>query len=460
MKNNYYYYEKRSPIKRIIIGALVLAVGAGGYWYYVNYFKTAGTPIPAPVPASESPVSGIRVSRVEGVVTVSDGTNQKQLTAGTTISDHETVTTGADGRIKLEISGNKKYLVSLERSSVLRLSPDPSGAVAYTLELGRLYISYPGDEPAVVNIGSGSVRTELAFTAGTYDISFNDATVNGQATALEGYIAARIWPHGGAALPATATYANAGERITIDFTKTEPRDVLSVSRYERGPTGRDQWYVWARQEESTAVSPADMAAVRDYSLTLTAERKDATVTLTWSAYPGSDFTEYQVLTGQQRAPEYGATPAQRIDDPTKVSAEFSVATDKDANYYYRVCIVRTGSGILCSSPATVRITIEKSVIAAPVISGFITDFGFALSWAPSADATVTDYYLVRSATKQQPVYPADGFIAKFGSGVSQYTDSSVTSATGGVSYYRLCAGAGETVGCSNVLTVRDGVLQP
>ena len=42
MKRDFYYYEKRNPLRWVIIALVAAAVLGGGYWYYVNYFSTAG----------------------------------------------------------------------------------------------------------------------------------------------------------------------------------------------------------------------------------------------------------------------------------------------------------------------------------------------------------------------------------------------------------------------------------
>lgn len=467
MKNSYYYYEKKSPLKRIIIAAALLVVAGAGYWYYENYFKTAGTVrtpnVQADAPAVPAP-SGWGVRRVTGVAyySLGDARDLIRVQQGDTLQVPFSIKVDS-GRVDLAYTGDSTGMIFLDAGSEFSATPE-----RFYTNKGRIRLiaglTY-ADRFAFENARMiASTAVDLMADPVKHTITLRPVAaaeiygaLDPKATADDALTVELLDTQGtNETLFATTIATNSGQQVVVK-TDGDYRTVFTYSPARVSPT--DPFDAWVREGLTQPASPAAVSAP-DYSLTLTAQRDGGTVRLAWPAYTGSDFTEYQILTGTQRAPEYGAAPARRITDAATVTADMTVATDKESTTYYRVCIVRAGSGILCSTPSIVQVERPRPQFSAPALSGFVTDFGMALSWSPSDDGRIVDYYLVRSSTNAQPAFPADGYIAKFGSGVAQYTDAAVTASTGGVAYYRLCAGAGQDVACSATLTVRDGVLQP
>ncbi len=137
MKRDFYYYEKRSPLKGIIIAVIAAGVLGGGYWYYVNYFKTAGSEPAVRETSGEEEATGNRVEALTGTAYVVRDDEQVRLMAGDVVSSDALITTEPSARLAMAVGDAR---IRLDGNTRVQLSDE-----GIEIQSGRLYtVAAPG----------------------------------------------------------------------------------------------------------------------------------------------------------------------------------------------------------------------------------------------------------------------------------------------------------------------------
>lgn len=465
MKRDFYYYEKRSPLKVIAVCFVVAAVIAGGYWYYVNYFRTADTIINQSRTPVTDEINSLRVVRAEGEVWSGEGADRRTLYINDRISRSGLIETDTVGRVTLAFPRENSEYINLDVSTQISIAETTDNREYIGLRQGRVMLTVSGDAYLTARMGGddGFSHAEVRMYPGTYIIQYEATSRRGTVQVVEGIanVAVTQWPslfeyH-------YATMISRGEQSTMLLAQATGRDSLTVSAVDPGKLAQDAFMQWTiRVATSEEVSQAPIAIVTiDPTLTFAASRRDGAVILNWNRYMQADFRSYQILrTTGTGTPVYGETTPIVDSSSAAISTYTDASVQPRNSYRYVLCIVKA-NGATCSSPSGVAAEpeqqTESSMPLAPTITSLVTDFGVSLSWMAPEEGVFSNLYIVRSTTNPQPQYPADGFIASFGTGITSYTDSQVTAHTAGTYYYRLCGTTRQNQSaCSNVIPIRDG----
>jgi hypothetical protein len=460
----YYYKRKTNPIKWIIIILIILVVSVFLYWFYTNYFSK--------IDVSKSDSNNLNSNQIHEIsqnlllnLSLAEGDVQMAIKKEDYITAlKNTILHQGD---KIKVGSNSRAVLNLENGSIIRLGENTEIVLQNTedknflIEVldGRVYFNLSENanyQVKALDVVTTALGTKFEVMA-TADTSY--VTVS----TIERSVKVEVLDKGNNFILGSRLDAN--EKATINL-KASKNEIMKIETFTATSLAKQSWYKWNfdldKGLNATMIDAPKFEAISD-SLQLSTTLKDNGIYLSWSAYTGTDFKNYQIVRSDTNPKlKYPDDSVIKTSDSKDLNSYLDTLTQSDKNYYYRICVLKTNDNVACGTISNIQSQTsvkDTTPPMAPVLNATISESGVKLIWSKNQDSDFKEYVILRSAYNFSPAYPADK-IATTKIGFENYLDKEVNITSVGAYYYRICnIDLSDNFNCSNVASVIDGKVQ-
>ncbi len=460
----YYYKRRTTPIKWLIIILIILLVLGFIYWFYTNYFSK--------IDVSKSNDSNLNQDQIHEIshnlllnLSLTEGDVQMAVKKeGYITAIKNTILHQGD---KIKTGSNSRAVLNLDNGSIIRLGENTEIVLRNTEDKNFLIEELSGR--VYYNLSEGAnyqvKALDVLITAlGTKFEVINNATANYVAVSnIERSVRVEVLDKSNNFVIGSRLDANEKALVNLKSSKNE---MMKIETFTATSLAKQAWYKWNfdldKGLNATMTDAPKFEAITD-SLQLSAAIKDNGIYLSWSVYADADFKSYQIVRSDTKtSPKYPDDTVIKSSEDRDLNSYLDNLAEKDKNYYYRICVLKTNDNVACGTISNIKIeTSIKDTIPpqAPVVSATISESGVKLVWSKNQDQDFKEYAILRSAYNFSPAYPADKLTTRK-IGQEDYLDKEVNITSVGGYYYRVCSiDLSDNFNCSTVASVIDGKIQ-
>lgn len=460
----YYYKRRTKPIKWLIIILIIVIVSGFLYWFYTNYFSKID------IYRSDNEINANKIQEISQNLLLNLSLVEGDVQMAIKKEDYITAlkNTILHQGDKIKTGANSRAILNLENGSIIRLGENTEIILQNTEDKnflieelkGRVYYSLS----AGVNYRVKALDVLITALGTKFEVINNTDLKYLAILAFENSVKVEVTDKDNNFIIGSRLDIN--EKALVDL-KLSKNEMLRIETFASKNLEKQPWYKWNFDLDKglTDVIMKEEPKFQEISssLQLSATLKEESVSLSWSAYDGTDFKSYQVIRSESNInPKYPDDSTIKTSDDINLNSYLDDKVLSDKNYYYRVCVVKTNGNVACGNVASIELKPTEKDETPPQASSLsinISETGVVLAWTKNQEEDFKQYVILRSLFNISPTYPADK-IATRQIGQENYLDKEVNITSVGAYYYKVCSfDSAGNYNCSNSAAIIDGSVR-